>query len=439
MESSLAVLGAGYVGLTTAVCLASLGHSVVVSDTDEKKLRALSEGICPIFEESLQELLIQNLEEERLRFVKNNSEAARCSEFTFLCLPTPESISGEADMRFVYGVLTEIRHALQPGAVLITKSTVPVGASIAISNFLNRDDIYLVSNPEFLREGSAVKDFLKPDRIVIGSNSKKASSLVRGLYSKVSAPVIETDPTSAESIKYASNAFLATKLSFVNEIADLCELLGADANQVLEGMGLDSRIGSNYLRQGPGWGGSCFPKDTKALIATAKNKGMDLDLLQSAVDANNTHIQRIASRINSLDNHNRASRVVAVLGLAFKAGTDDLRSSPAIEISKRLVQMGNKVQAYDPACSGRASVEFGDGIELCTSPEEAANGSDLIAVLTEWPEFNELDPGSLGKVMKRKIVFDGRSMLDRPKWVEGGFAHYCVGLSLHDRNVQVDS
>lgn len=425
--SDIAVLGAGYVGLTTALCLASLGHSVIVSDSNLEKVRILNEGKCPIFEESLEELLTSCLEESRIRFLSNNCEAVTNSDYSFLCLPTPEGDSGEADMQFVFSAIDEIRTSLRPGSIVITKSTVPIGASSEVVTRIARNDVFYVSNPEFLREGTAVRDFFSPDRIVIGSTSNEAASRVGMLYSGVAAPIIYTDPVSAETIKYASNSFLATKLSFVNELASVCEVVGADASEVLRGVGMDSRIGASYLRPGPGWGGSCFPKDTKALLATSDLRGYEFDLLRSVIKSNNRQIDRTFEKLKLLLENRSESQCVAIFGLTFKAGTDDVRDSPALEIAERLKQSGFFIQAYDPAISESDRRGLADDVSLCGSPYEAVQNADLLAVLTEWPEFKQIDPYSIAEAMNNRIVFDGRLILSRRHWESAGFTFFGVG------------
>jgi UDPglucose 6-dehydrogenase len=423
---NIAVLGAGYVGLTTAVCLSSLGHSVVVSDTNIEKITLLENSICPIFEEMLDKLLVESIHASRIRFITSNRKAVEESDFVFLCLPTPEGDRGEADLKYVYSAIEEIRAYLKPNTILITKSTVPIGASLEIERLIDRQDVFYVSNPEFLREGTAVRDFLQPDRIVIGSIHGEAAARVGSLYSRITAPIIYTDPVSAETIKYASNSFLATKLSFVNELASVCEVVGADADEVLRGMGLDSRIGNSYLRPGPGWGGSCFPKDTKALVVTSKLRGFEFELLQGVIRANDRHINRISEKLQMLLDI-RQGGCVAILGLSFKAGTDDLRDSPAIEIAAKLRSAGFSLRAYDPVISDLKKWGLSKEITLCSSPIEATHGTDLVAVLTEWPQFRDLDPMQIGSQMKQKVVFDGRLILSRQDWQSAGFRYFGIG------------
>jgi UDPglucose 6-dehydrogenase len=423
---NIAVIGAGYVGLTTAVCLSSLGHSVVVSDTNIEKIKLLNNSICPIFEEKLEELLVESLNASRIRFITSNREAVAESDYVFLCLPTPEGDRGEADLKYVFSAIEEIKAFLRPSTILISKSTVPIGASLEIDRLIGRRDILYVSNPEFLREGTAVRDFLKPDRIVIGSKDREAAFRVGSLYSRITAPIIYTDPVSAETIKYASNSFLATKLSFINELASVCEVVEADADEVLRGMGLDSRIGASYLRPGPGWGGSCFPKDTKALLATSKFRGFEFELLQGVIRANDRHINRISERLQLLlDIHQGSS--VAIFGLSFKAGTDDLRDSPAVEIAVKLRKAGISLRAYDPAISDLRKWGLSEEISLCSSPNEAVHGTDLVSILTEWPQFQDLDPVQVGNQMRQKVVFDGRLILRRRDWESAGFKYFGVG------------
>jgi UDPglucose 6-dehydrogenase len=316
---------------------------------------------------------------------------------------------------------------LKSGAVVVTKSTVPVGSAAVIQNALNRPDIAVVSNPEFLREGSAIHDFLHPDRIVIGSNSAEAAQMVSDLYKILGAKIIITDPVSAETIKYAANAFLATKISFINAVAAVCEGVGADVLDVIEGVGSDTRIGEAFLKPGPGWGGSCFPKDTKALVKIAENAGYDFALLRGVVEVNEQQLERIVGKILTIRPTSTTDFRVCALGLTFKAGTDDRRDSPAISIIHRLLALGIEVHAYDPTVSKGPHADDLDGIVLHESAEEAAQNADAIIVLTEWPEFKSLDPINVGKFVRSKNIVDARNLLDADLWRASGFAHVGVG------------
>ena len=338
--SRIAVIGTGYVGLTTGAYLAHLGHTVVCADVVESKVARLNRGEIPIVEAGLGELVNQGLGEERLSFVLGAAKAVPGAEFVFLCLPTPQGADGAADLSFVTSAAGEIGAHLEPGAVVVNKSTVPVGSAGLVAQALGRPDVSVVSNPEFLREGTAVHDCLNPDRIVIGGDDTVAVQRVAGLFAKLHAPLVLTDAASAEMIKYASNAFLATKLSFVNAVATVCEKVGADVTEVLTGIGHDRRIGFEYLKPGPGWGGSCFPKDTAALVRIAADHGYDFGFLRGAIEANDAQFDAVAAKIESMAGGSLAGKVVGVFGLAFKAGTDDVRDSPAIAVIERLVGAG---------------------------------------------------------------------------------------------------
>ncbi|MCB1005398.1 MAG: UDP-glucose/GDP-mannose dehydrogenase family protein, partial [Acidimicrobiales bacterium] len=322
MSSKVAVIGAGYVGLTTAACFAHLGHEVYCADIDAERIAMLERGEVPILEAGLEQLIAEGVRAGRLHFVVGASAAARQSEFAYLSVPTPQGPDGRADLSYIEAAAREIGPVLPPEAVVINKSTVPVGSTRVVEQALGRSDVYVVSNPEFLREGSAVSDFLQPDRVVIGSEDQSAAIRVASLYVGVPAPLMVTDPASAETIKYASNAFLATKLSFVNAVAAVCEAVGADVNDVVLGMGYDKRIGHDFLKPGPGWGGSCFPKDVQALIRIAEDAGYDFELLRGVVDVNTEQFDRTAGKIEAAAGGSLDGRAVAVWGLTFKAGTD---------------------------------------------------------------------------------------------------------------------
>src|SRR4051812_9444896 len=340
MASRMTIVGCGYVGLTTGACFAHLGHEVTCTDIDAERVAALNRGEVPILEAGLDNLLREGLNGGRLRFVVGSIEAASESEFVYLCVPTPQGPDGAADLSYIEAAAREVGPFLQPEAIVINKSTVPVGSTRVVEQALGRSDVFVVSNPEFLREGSAVHDFLHPDRVVIGSEDQGAAIRVAGLSLGLAAPLQVTDPASAETIKYASNAFLATKISFVNAIAAVCEAVGADVNDVVLGMGYDKRIGNAFLRPGPGWGGSCFPKDSRALVRIAEDAGYEFDLLKGVITVNEEQFQRVVEKIERRAGGNLDGVIVAVWGLTFKARTDDLRESPSLEIIRRLRERG---------------------------------------------------------------------------------------------------
>ncbi|MFZ0171420.1 MAG: UDP-glucose/GDP-mannose dehydrogenase family protein [Acidimicrobiales bacterium] len=421
--AQLAVIGAGYVGLTSAACLAHLGHRVVCSDVLEERVAGLSRGEIPIVEEGLADVVKEGLRSGRLSFTSDNTAAVRQAEFVLLCVPTPQGDDGRADMSFIRAVAAEIGPYLPPESIVINKSTVPVGSTRVVEQTLGRSDVSVVSNPEFLREGSAVHDFLHPDRIVIGADDESTAIKVSGMFLRTSAPLVVTDPASAETIKYASNTFLATKLSFVNAISALCEAVGADIRHVVLGMGYDRRIGSEYLRPGPGWGGSCLPKDVTALIHTAEEAGYDFALLRGAVQANDEQYQRMADKVVRLAGGSVDGRTVAIWGLTFKARTDDLRHSPSLEIAARLSSAGARVRGYDPTVHGPLP-----GVEICADPYAACEGACVVVVGTEWDELRWLDFSKVADVMAAPAVLDCRNLLEPAALRRRGFVYEGVGL-----------
>lgn len=425
MGSKIAVIGTGYVGLTTGACFAHLGHEVVCADIDADKVARLSRGEIPIVEAGLEEIVREGIRSGRLRFVLGATNAVKGAEFAYLCVPTPQGGDGSADLSYIEAAACEIAPHLAPGTVVVNKSTVPVGSTRFVERALERSDVYVVSNPEFLREGSAVNDFFHPDRVVIGSDDQGAAIRVASLYIGVPAPLMVTDPASAETIKYASNAFLATKLSFVNAIAALCEGVGADVNDVVLGMGYDKRIGSEFLRPGPGWGGSCFPKDSRALLYIANEAGYRFDLLEGVITVNDEQFERVTEKILAMIDGPVEGRVVAAWGLTFKANTDDIRDSPSLQIIKRLLARGVRVQAYDPTVgSAPAGCE---SIEVVGDAYAACEGADVLAVLTEWDEFKWLDLDKVADAMAHRKIVDARNLLDRTALVRRGFTHEGIG------------
>lgn len=423
--ATVAVIGTGYVGLTTGACLAHLGHDVVCADVDRAKVEQLRRGDVPILEAGLEELVREGLRNERLSFVVGAAEAAAGAEFSFLCVPTPQRPDGAADLSYLEGAASEIAPVLPYESVVVNKSTVPVGSTQVVARVLERGDVAVVSNPEFLREGSAVHDFLHPDRIVIGAEDQAAAIRVASLYLGVAAPLVVTDPASAETIKYASNAFLATKVSFVNAVAALCEAVGADVHDVVLGMGYDKRIGEDFLRPGPGWGGSCFPKDTRALLYLAEEAGYDFGLLKGVVTVNEEQLARVVEKVERAAGGSLAGTAIGALGLTFKARTDDTRESPAVAILQQVVGRGARVRAYDPAVpSGAGTV---DGVEVVADAYAAADGADVLVVLTEWDEFRWLDLDKVASAMQGRAVVDARNLLDRNALVRRGFSYQGIG------------
>ncbi len=426
------VVGSGYVGLTSAACLAHLGHDVVAADLDPERVARLNKGDVPILEEGLPRLVADGLASRRLRFVVGAANAAKGADLVFICVATPQGEDGAADMGFVEQAAREIAPVLSPGTVVVNKSTMPVGSTRFVQRVLHEaaggqlDRVTVASNPEFLREGQAVRDFLNPDRIVIGCDDPSAAVQVTDLYRAMRAPVIVTDPASAEMIKYASNAFLATKISFINAIANLCEAVDADVREVALGMGYDPRIGFQFLHAGPGYGGSCFPKDTAALLNTAVRHGYDFALLQGVIAVNRQQYERTVDKIRNAAGGALAGRTIGVWGLTFKADTDDLRDSPALHIVERLLGEGATVRAYDPAAGERAGQQYHDLI-VCTDAYDVVEDADVLAVLTEWDEFRWKDFDRVKAAMARPAIIDARNLLDPAALRRRGFTYAGVG------------
>ena len=418
----IAIIGTGYVGLTTGACFAHLGHTVVCADVDPAKIEMLQRGELPIYEPGLDQIVKDGIRSGRLTFVLGAVNAAKDCEFAYLCVPTPEGEDGRADLSYLQAAAAEIASVLPPESIVVNKSTVPVGSTKVVERVLQRPDVKVVSNPEFLREGSAVKDFLKPDRVVVGSDDQAAAVRVASLYLGVAAPFIVTDPASAETIKYAANAFLATKISFVNAVAAVCEAVGADVNDVVLGIGYDKRIGQEFLRPGPGWGGSCFPKDTLALIGIAEDHGYDFNFLHGVVTVNDEQRERIVAKVRTAVGGELAGATIAAWGLTFKANTDDLRMSPALAIIEELVAAGAKVRAYDPTVSKQLA-----GMEVVGSALEACDGAQALVVLTEWDEFKWIDLHDVRDRLAATAIVDARNLLDRAAALRLGFTYQGVG------------
>ncbi|MEX2625390.1 MAG: UDP-glucose/GDP-mannose dehydrogenase family protein [Ilumatobacteraceae bacterium] len=431
--ATIAVIGTGYVGLTTGACLAHLGHHVICADIDATKIESLQRGEIPIVEAGLAEIVADARAAGRLEFVLGSAVAADRADVVFLCVPTPQGDDGSADLSYIQAAAAEVGPTLRAGAVVVNKSTVPVGSTRVVERVIRRDDIAVVSNPEFLREGTAVHDFLHPDRVVIGAVDRTAADRVAELYRSLDTDIIVTDPASAETIKYAANGFLAMKISFVNAIAAMCEAVGADVADVVHGIGSDSRIGPAFLKPGPGWGGSCFPKDSRALVKIAQEHGYNFTMMRGVIDVNDEQRSRMVHKVvHALggDRHALHGATIAALGLTFKAGTDDLRDSPALAIVAELRRSGAVVRGYDPTAvppiAPHRTASLG-GIELCASAVEAVTGADVTMILTEWPELAELDMAKAAEVMRGRTVVDTRNLLDPVHVTAAGLTYDGVG------------
>lgn len=407
--SQVAIIGTGYVGLCTAAGFSKLGHRVKCFDVVENKIDKLQRGEVPIYEEGLQEIIAEGLFKGNLSFHTELAAVAEDADFTFICVPTPQDEDGAADLSYVLDASKKVSSLLKDSASLVVKSTVPVGAAKRVIEAIDRPNINYVSNPEFLREGTAMWDFFNPDRIVVGSENKTAAAAVADLYCQTDVPTIVTTTSSAELIKYAANSFLAIKLSFVNEVASICEQTGADIKDVATGFGLDSRIGEKFLHPGPGWGGSCFPKDTRALLSTSEAVGAPSQLVKAAVSSNNETFSRIVNRLAARFDGNLEGKEIAVWGIAFKANTDDTRESPALEIVSRLLDAGATITAYDPIAR---LPEWFVNVAQTKTALEAVRSADALIVLTEWPEFRTLNAETFTALMKTPYVFDTRRILN---------------------------
>ena len=429
----ICVIGAGYVGLVVGTCFAEMGNDVICVEKNEEKLKALKNGIVPIYESGLEELIKINLTESRLTFSNNITDAVQRSLICFIAVGTPQEEDGSANLTSVYEVAQEIGKAINDYKIIVNKSTVPVGTADEVTKIIKSLTIHefdVVSNPEFLKQGSAVDDFLKPDRIIIGSNSNKATELMRELYSpflRTGNPVILMDVKSAEMTKYATNSFLALKISFANEIANICEAVGADVELVRIGLCADKRIGSHFLFSGLGFGGSCFPKDLKALIKTASDNNCDYSLFEVTEKINNEQRQKFINKILKRYNNNLVGKTFAVWGLAFKPKTNDLREAPAITIINALLEKGAKIKAYDPKAMKTAELYFDNKIVYARSAYDALKDVDALLLLTEWNEFRRPDFERIKKLMNEPVIFDGRNQYAGMKLKEKGFAYYRIG------------
>ena len=428
----VAVVGTGYVGLVVGACLAESGNDVICVDKDEAKVRMLRRGKSPIYEPGIEDLLRRNKAEGRLTFTTDLAKAVRQSTIIFIAVGTPQGEDGSADLQHVMGVARDVARAMNGYKVIVDKSTVPVGTAQKVRDVVRRETTHpfsVVSNPEFLKQGAAVDDFMKPDRVVIGADDSKAADLMVALhkpFTRTGAPIMVMDTASAELAKYAANAMLATKISFMNEIANVCEAYGADVDRVRQAMGSDRRIGTAFLFPGVGYGGSCFPKDVKALVKFSGDKKYDFRILK-AVEAVNESQKRVL--VKKLESHfgTLKGKTIAVWGLAFKPKTDDMREAPAIPIIKALLEKGAKVQAHDPEAMSTAKGLFKGGVTYTSRNYDALKGADALAILTEWQEFREPDFARMKKLLKNPVVFDGRNIYQPAQMKELGFTYYSIG------------
>jgi UDPglucose 6-dehydrogenase len=429
----IGVVGTGYVGLVVGACLAENGNSVACVDNNAGKIEALKRGEIPIYEPGLEEMLPRNVAEERLRFTTDLAGAVRESDILFIAVGTPQDEDGSADLSYVVGVADAIGRAMNGWKIIVTKSTVPVGTAAKVREVIagvTKHPFAVVSNPEFLKEGAAVDDFLRPDRVVIGTDDPKVEAIMRELYEpfvRTGHPILVMDHMSAELTKYAANAMLATRISFMNEIANLCDKVGADVRQVRMGIGSDTRIGSSFLFPGIGYGGSCFPKDVKALLRTAHDAGCKLSVVQAVDDANNYQKAILVPRVEAFLGDLKG-KTIALWGLAFKPRTDDMREAPALSIIEALVKKGASVRVYDPKAMAAAKRELGDTVvTYCNRSYEAAEGADALLIVTEWGEFREPDFERLKSLMRQPAIFDGRNIYKPEHLREVGFHYEGIG------------
>ncbi len=430
---NICMVGVGYVGLVSGTCFAEFGNRVFCVDKDQKKIDALNQGLIPFYEPGLEELLKRNRSAGRISFNTDLSEVLNESLIVFIAVGTPSKEDGSADLTYVFEVAKEIGQHMKGYKVIVTKSTVPVGTAKKIREIITATQdkeitFDVVSNPEFLREGSAIEDFMRPNRVVIGTESEQAAAIMKDLYSPlylIETPFVLTNPETAEMIKYASNAFLATKISFINEMANICELVGADVHHVAKAMGLDRRIGPKFLHPGPGFGGSCFPKDTRAIVHLASELGYRFRIVESVISVNQEQHQRMVAKMERALGGLNGKRI-GVLGLTFKPNTDDIRESPAISIVTDLLEKKATVAAYDPEGMGPAKQVLPE-VNYVKDPYEAAQDADALAILTEWNEFRYLDWDQIKERLRQPVVFDFRNIYDPARMRARGFKHYCVG------------
>lgn len=443
----ITIIGSGYVGLVTGACFSEVGIDVKCVDVDQKKIDNLNKGIIPIYEPGLENMIIRNMDKGRLQFTTNIASAVKGSDVIFISVGTPPDEDGSADLKYVIQVARDCGKHMNDYALVVTKSTVPVGTSLKVKNAIKEElekrnlniNFDVASNPEFLKEGAAIDDFLKPDRIVIGTESKKAEDLLKVLYKPFTLnghPIIFMDIISAEMTKYAANSMLATKISFINDIANLCEIVGADINHIRRGIGSDGRIGNKFIYPGIGYGGSCFPKDVKALIRTANENNYNLQVLKAVEAVNKEQKLVLFNKISEYYNGDLTGKTIAIWGLSFKPQTDDMREAPSLEIVKKLLKAGANVKAYDPVAMEEAKHHFGDTISYYEDQYEALIDADCLAVLTEWPEFRIPNFNIVSKLLNTNAVFDGRNIYDKEEMFQKGFDYSCIGVNTKNDLVQ---
>lgn len=431
---NIAVVGTGYVGLVTGTCFAETGNTVTCIDIDEKKVEKMRKGDVPIYEPGLEILFERNTKQRRLTFTTDLDEGIKDAQIIFLALPTPPGADGSADLSFVLKVASDLSEIIQDYKVIVDKSTVPVGTAekvhAVLAKKLDESLFDVVSNPEFLREGVAVEDFMKPDRVVVGTSSEKAKTIMKRLYEpfvRQGNPVYFMDERSAEMTKYAANSYLATRISFMNEIANLCDKLGANVDMVRKGMGSDSRIGKRFLFPGVGYGGSCFPKDVQALAKTATENSYDFAILNAVMGVNDRQKKKLSAKIKDYFGNDLKGKTIAIWGLAFKPNTDDIREAPALSIIDDLLDAGAEIKAFDPEAIENVEAIYGDKISFCDTPYEAIYQADALAIVTEWSVFRTPDYDKIKEFLVEPVIFDGRNVYDPEMMKEMGFEYYSIG------------
>ena len=434
---NVCVIGTGYVGLVTGACFAEFGCQVVCADVDAAKIAALEEGVMPIYEPGLEDLVMRNVKQGRLSFTTNTPEAVRASLVVFIAVPTPPREDGSTDLTAVEAVAREIGRAMDGYKVIVNKSTVPVGTASKVRRWVEEGQksaghtrrFSVASNPEFLREGAAIGDFMRPDRVVIGADDEEATAILKGLYRPlylIETPVVVTSVASAELTKYAANAFLATKVSFINEIANLCEAVGADVHDIARAIGLDRRIGGKFLHPGPGFGGSCFPKDTRSVAHFARAQDSPLRIVEAVIDVNEAQMRRMVDKISALLDGDLSGREIGALGLSFKPETDDMRDAPSLSILRAMIERGARVRAYDPQAMANARKLLPE-VVLCENAYDVCEGADVLVVLTEWNQFRMLDLARVKSLLRQPLVADLRNIYDPVTMRDAGFSYVCVG------------
>ena len=436
----ITIVGSGYVGLVTGTCFSEVGIDVTCVDIDQKKIENLKQGIIPIYEPGLEEMVHRNIKKERLHFTTSIEEGLEGCEVVFIAVGTPPDEDGSADLKYVLGVARDCGKYMKDYLLVVTKSTVPVGTANLVRGAVREElvkrgsnlEFDVASNPEFLKEGAAIDDFLKPDRIVVGLDSARADELIRSLYKPFTLnghPIIIMDITSAEMTKYAANSMLATKISFMNDIANLCEIVGADINNVRRGIGSDSRIGTKFIYPGIGYGGSCFPKDVKALIHTASDFKYELRVLKAVEDVNDDQKSVLFNKIHKFFNGDLKGKVIAMWGLSFKPKTDDMREAPSLVLIRKFLEAGARVKAYDPAAMHEAHRILGDSITYSNDQYDALIDADCLALITEWAEFKLPNFNVVKKLLKTPVIFDGRNIYDRSELKRYGVEYFCIGVN----------